>query len=168
MTVRFLQLLSLLPMALAGTVQYPEVIPGPGLPSLESLGLTSEELWTKPFPEIEEGKLVARFEPFCSFPDRAYTSVNDLRACYNYLNALGSTACEIDPDHIVGMCSSGGATVYGASLVGHRTSSKCEDVAKGLLWVVQGCTRSDQSCAGSAPAYGNGDLEVFGAASGYY
>jgi hypothetical protein len=29
-------------------IVYPEVIPGPGLPSLESLGLTSKELYEMP------------------------------------------------------------------------------------------------------------------------
>jgi hypothetical protein len=31
-------------------VQYPEVIPGPGLPSLASLNLTSAQLYEMPFP----------------------------------------------------------------------------------------------------------------------
>lgn len=48
MLSRFVQLLAAVPVVLAGAVEYPEVIPGPGLPSLESLGLTSEQLWTMP------------------------------------------------------------------------------------------------------------------------
>jgi hypothetical protein len=32
-------------------VEYPEVIPGPGLPSLESLNLTSTLLYEMPFPD---------------------------------------------------------------------------------------------------------------------
>jgi hypothetical protein len=34
------------------TVQYPEVIPGPGLPSLASLNLTSAQLYEMPFPTV--------------------------------------------------------------------------------------------------------------------
>lgn len=35
----------------AGQAQYPEVIPGPGLPSLASLGLTSKDLYEMPLPK---------------------------------------------------------------------------------------------------------------------
>ena len=31
-------------------IKYPEIIPGPGLPSLSSLNVTSEELWTRALP----------------------------------------------------------------------------------------------------------------------
>lgn len=33
---------------------YPEVIPGPGLPSLESLGITSAELYQLPHPSCKK------------------------------------------------------------------------------------------------------------------
>lgn len=44
-------LFSLAAAAPAAESKYPEVIPGPGLPSLESLGLTSEQLYTMPIPK---------------------------------------------------------------------------------------------------------------------
>lgn len=46
-----LALFSLAAAAPAAESKYPEVIPGPGLPSLESLGLTSEQLYTMPVPK---------------------------------------------------------------------------------------------------------------------
>jgi len=49
-----LSILAALPLSAA----YSEVIPGPGLPSLASLGLTSEELYTRPFEPISESPLV--------------------------------------------------------------------------------------------------------------
>lgn len=51
--------LPLIPAALAGTMQYPTVIPGPGLPSLESLGLTSELLY-KMEPTTPSTSVLAR------------------------------------------------------------------------------------------------------------
>lgn len=41
-------------------------------------------------------------------------------------------------------------------------SSDCSDVAKGLLWVIENCARSDGKVAGFNAAYGNGDLIIGG------
>ncbi|KAJ3494985.1 hypothetical protein NLG97_g3715 [Lecanicillium saksenae] len=51
-SVPVLSLLSIASGALAGTIKYPEVIPGPGMPSLASLNLTSEQLYTMPMPDL--------------------------------------------------------------------------------------------------------------------
>jgi len=60
---RFVLLLTLYQAATANpgigkrpTVDYPEVIPGPGLPSLASLNLTSTELYDMPLPDPDDSK----------------------------------------------------------------------------------------------------------------
>lgn len=45
-------LLSLFLGVLSLVAAYPEVIPGPGLPSLQSLNITSEQLYKIPFKPI--------------------------------------------------------------------------------------------------------------------
>jgi hypothetical protein len=45
-----LQVTSASPLQARDTTQYPEVIPGPGLPSLEALGLTTAQLYETPLP----------------------------------------------------------------------------------------------------------------------
>ena len=46
-----LQTISALPTTQNAVQSYPEVIPGPGLPSLESLNLTSAQLYEMPLPK---------------------------------------------------------------------------------------------------------------------
>ncbi|AEO64481.1 uncharacterized protein THITE_2110654 [Thermothielavioides terrestris NRRL 8126] len=55
--------LGLFHAALAAPEQYPEVIPGPGLPSLAELNLTSADLYTRPMPDVK-GEVVNLAEPF--------------------------------------------------------------------------------------------------------
>lgn len=59
---------------------YPEVIPGPGMPSLASLNLTSEQLYNMPLTQ-EATDFVERstlFTPGCGPADEAYTDVADI------------------------------------------------------------------------------------------
>jgi len=76
------------------------------------------------------------------------------------------------------MCRSGRAQVVAYSETTRSESSYCRDVASGVLWVVNHCTRPDQSVAGKsisfvfeqiiahrtnlgfAPPYGNGNMVV--------
>lgn len=169
---------------------YPEVVPGPGLPSLASLNLTSAELYemvpvgkhptlpySSPFPTVQDHPLTsppptaagvkteaALFTLECGPEDAAYTNVNGLIACFNYLNALGTTSCGVPGygNPVIQMCYSGDAQVIGQSITGDDESSYCRDVATAVLDVINGCTRPDQSCAGFDAAYGNGDLIIGG------
>ncbi|KAL2193686.1 hypothetical protein P885DRAFT_63679 [Corynascus similis CBS 632.67] len=141
---------------------YPEVIPGPGLPSLAQLNLTSSQLYEMDLPKELSARgefLDKRFEGICGPDEPAYTNVNDIIACYHYLRNLGTQSCVARENTL--MCTAGQAKVYGYALTG-TAASYCSDVAIGLLWVIDHCTRPDQSCAGAQAANGNGDLIVGG------
>ena len=149
---------------------YPEVVPGPGLPSLAELGLTSAQLYEMPvdhsildgYPAVRVRNIMEkRYEPRCGPSDAAYANVNDLIACFNYLRNLGGTRCEAPANYgVVEMCYSGSGHVIGQSITGRSSSSSCADVASAVLWSIDHCTRPDQSCAGFNAAYGNGDLII--------
>lgn len=156
-----LKALAMLPVVLAGVIEYPEVRPGPGLPSLESLGLTSEQLYNMPPPLTLDTKFSPFFNPVCGPDDKAYTSVKSLIACMNYLQNLRTQDCVVPSGRVsVRFCSSGDAHINGVSITGRSESSHCQDVAKGALYVIDHCTRPDESCAGAAAAFGNGNLIV--------
>ncbi|KAL2136126.1 hypothetical protein VTI74DRAFT_5349 [Chaetomium olivicolor] len=139
---------------------YPEVIPGPGLPSLAELNVTSAQLYEMGMPEELQARaqeLDKRFTGRCGPAEAAYTNVNDIIACFHYLQNLGTQACVAGENTV--MCTAGQAHIYGSALNG-GTSSYCRDVASGVLWVINSCTRPDQSCAGAQAAAGNGNLIV--------
>ncbi|KAL2168769.1 hypothetical protein VTG60DRAFT_6878 [Thermothelomyces hinnuleus] len=118
--------------AMAAPKVYPEVIPGPGLPSLAQLNVTSAQLYEMGLPEELQARaqdLERRFVGKCGPAEAAYTS-----------NTV--------------MCKAGKAHVHGSAMTG-RASSYCRDVASGVLWVVDSCTRPDQTCAGAQAAAGN-------------
>jgi hypothetical protein len=54
LTIASLQAATASPLAARDEVEVFEVVPGEGLPSLESLNLTSAELYAEPLPEIRE------------------------------------------------------------------------------------------------------------------
>lgn len=114
--------------------------------------------------------LAANFDGKCGPANEAYTNVNGLVACYHYLQNLGTRQCTTPGSNNPGeFCHSGDASVTGQSLVSGTASSywyisippssvvkkdsptyssDSRDVATGLLWVIDHCTRPDQSCAG--------------------
>ncbi|KAJ2980575.1 hypothetical protein NQ176_g2556 [Zarea fungicola] len=159
-------LFSLAAAAPAAESKYPEVIPGPGLPSLESLGLTSEQLYTMPIPkEFAAFKTSLNIDGTCGPEDSRYTDVNGIIACFHYLQNLGTTPCVAGEN--TRMCEAGDAVVIGSS-IGGGSSSYCSDVALGALWVIDHCTRPDQSCAGYQAANGNGNLIVVTGSKHYF
>jgi hypothetical protein len=102
---------------------YPEVVPGPGLPSLASLGLTTADLYNMPLPSASLPSIVTAnarrpFSNTCGPADNAYTNVNNLIACYYYLSALTGWRCNIKggsgylPNN---WCQTGEAWVFGQS-----------------------------------------------------
>lgn len=122
---------------------YPEVIPGPGLPSLAELNVTSAQLYEMGMPEgkhtihslivtaplltvvlaelhTRAQELDKRFTGRCGPAEAAYTNVNDIIACFNYLKNLGTQSCVANENTV--MCTAGQAHVYGSALNG-RTSS---------------------------------------------
>ncbi|KAF3040206.1 hypothetical protein E8E11_003157 [Didymella keratinophila] len=134
----------------------PEVIPGPGLPSLESLGLNSTYLYSLGKPEnLNDGEMTIMADATCG---SNYGSVGNAIACYNYLNSLGERQCAVpDSQRSIIMCTAGDIHVEG---YGIGRSSWCKHVAQAVLWVIDHCTRPAQDTAGYAPAYGNGDLII--------
>ena len=116
-----------------------DIIPGPGLPSLESLGLTSAQLykgisqllrfWMHQSKQALENpfsrhKLVKRFNNFCGGGRGATANVDDVIACFNYLQKLGHTACRVPAGHDqIEMCQAGTARVNGVSNDGRSQSS---------------------------------------------
>lgn len=125
-------------------ISYPEVIPGPGLPSLASLGLTSAELYNMKMPNIckdiqsakDSCKMLtsiaslplatraANFNPVCGPVDFAYVNVNGIIACYHYLDKLGHQNC-VTPEHmnIAHFCYAGDAEVSGQATSSRSASS---------------------------------------------
>ncbi|KAM3523501.1 hypothetical protein MY4038_008164 [Beauveria bassiana] len=179
-----LQTLPFVPAVLAGTVQYPEVVPGPGLPSLESLGLTSEQLYTMEpaspgislahlIPSIREiadkvadtevnarASLAPMFTPICATDSGAYTDVNNLMACERYLARIGSNDCTVPSGFkTVRYCFAGDADVNGLSTTGKSLTSTCASVAHAVRWIMHNCRRANKA-AGSEAAFGNGDIIV--------
>ena len=134
-------------------IKTPEVVPGPGLPSLKELGITSAELYKIGRPDscmrealnlskacqmlttiavkessgddsVKTSSIKARFEPRCGPTDYAYVNVNDVIACYNYLKKLGNQNC-VAPSGlgIAHFCYAGKAEVTGQSLEPRGSSS---------------------------------------------
>ncbi|KAJ6582591.1 hypothetical protein DFH09DRAFT_1145605 [Mycena vulgaris] len=142
----------------------PEVIPGPGLPSLASLGLTSADLY-KRVPTSEEMKrLEARFNIMCGEIPPA-CSVADAVGCFNFLNALGTQACTVNGENVIfctaGPCKWGGSNISG----GPSASSFCSDVAIGGNAVINTC-QGNGFVDGANAANGNGNLIVSISAQG--
>ncbi|KAJ4151516.1 hypothetical protein LMH87_012209 [Akanthomyces muscarius] len=162
--------LPLVPAALAGTMQYPTVIPGPGLPSLESLGLTSELLYkmepTTPKVDARDA-LAANYVAKCDSDPAAYVAKGDLQACLNYLNAIGSRDCTVPGDmRPIRYCVAGQADVNGLSITGVVQTTRCSAVAHAVNYVLQSCVR-DQKAAGSEAAFNNGDVIVSSLVTGF-
>ncbi|KAF2023234.1 hypothetical protein EK21DRAFT_95076 [Setomelanomma holmii] len=149
---------------LGARAEVAEVIPGDGLPSLESLGLTSADLYAMGLPATPGDEMSVMFDARCGPSDGAYTNVNGIIACYNYLRNLGTTNCGVKGPGapVTEFCRSGDAHATGQSITGNDESSYCRDVAAGLLWVINSCTRPQQDCAGFNAASGNGNLVVGG------
>ncbi|EAU81549.2 hypothetical protein CC1G_02565 [Coprinopsis cinerea okayama7 len=98
----------------------PEVVPGPGLPSLESLGLTSAGLWAKAREHAEKHERVSPVNSESSLENenlkKRYVGaclhdriINRAAAyaCYDSLNGLGTTSCYV-PSGGSTFCHSGG------------------------------------------------------------
>jgi len=136
----------------------PEVIPGPGLPSLASLGLTSAELYNRaPTPE-QLATLERRFPLMCAEVPPA-CSVADAVACLNFLSALGTTACTVNGDNVT-FCTAGSCNWFGSNISGGSSASSfCSDVATGGNVVINTC-QGNGFVDGANAANGNGNLIV--------
>ncbi|EMD95487.1 hypothetical protein COCC4DRAFT_123696 [Bipolaris maydis ATCC 48331] len=152
-------LLALTHHATAFPTETHELIPGSGLPSLASLNLTTSDIVNLPLPIIIPTG--PRKDPQCG-PEDAYTNVDSLITCYKYIHRLGTEFCEFRLHEVKTLCRIGGVGVVGIGIGKEVERSYCSDVALGLLTVIDGCTRPNQSAAGFAAANGNGNIIVGG------
>ncbi|KAL2193941.1 hypothetical protein P885DRAFT_80722 [Corynascus similis CBS 632.67] len=146
---------------LAAPEVYPEVTPGPGMPSLAELNVTSAQLYEMERPAELDARtldLEKRFDGKCGPGEAPYNNVDDIIACYHYLNKLDNKMCSASY-HTV-LCKAGKSQVFGTALHVRSTSSYCRHAANDVLWVVDHYTRPDKTCGGSAMATGNGDFLV--------
>lgn len=162
--------------------------PGPGLPTLEALGITPEQLYNMTLEHIAEiqqnnalspspsGRLDKRQRyPCYSEGGSLPAGIQNIVMCNLYLQNLGTTQCRVGP---VGtptlMCSSNmfagetGADVVGwaRGSEGGYASSYCRDVAAAVYEVGTTCPLfciiKPKRCGlgGIFSAHGNGDLVV--------
>jgi hypothetical protein len=66
------------------------------------------------------------FTPECGPAEEAYTDVNDLIACYNYLNSLGQTPCSIGNENSV--------TTFVSSGTGKATGQSINEDSQSSFW----------------------------------
>ncbi|KAJ3719155.1 hypothetical protein C8R42DRAFT_643442 [Lentinula raphanica] len=144
---------------------YPEVHPGPGLPTLAELNLTSEALYTisPKFDSRELGDQPALASRSSLYTDNCQTystaNVDDVIACFNYLENIGSNTCGFSGDNVQ-FCYAGTAQITGSNIFEDPVvASLCSDVALGVQWIFTYCNVGGQ-VGGLAAAYGNGDLIV--------
>lgn len=159
----------------AGLSVPPQVIPGPGLPSLASLGLTNELLFDPEFqarmrakfPDTQlaaRSKLSKRFDPKCMRYPAGNTRGAD--ACAAYLRSLDTTPCVATQDPVIMCAANVGGTVtnIGGFSIPGRAASYCRDAATGVQWSRDHCAYCPEGgdcwVAGWAAAGGNGDLII--------
>ncbi|TFK68300.1 hypothetical protein BDN72DRAFT_960370 [Pluteus cervinus] len=141
---------------------YPEVVPGPGLPSLKELGLTSEQLY-KMTPTLDDRGVSprsAQLDGSCSPWSTGY--IDYVVACYNYLQSVAGYLCVIPGGKFatITYCSAGDAKITLQNLADRTDNgSPCGNVAWGVQWSFTSCI-SNGRVGGFAPAYGNGDMAV--------
>jgi len=142
----------------AEVTHFPKVIAGPGLPTPESLGLTSEELYTRvPSPDVMS-QIAPLFNLECGEVPPA-CAVSDAVACANFLIALGQQACVVNGENVE-FCTAGSCHWFGSNISGGPSASSfCVDVATGGNVVIDVC-QGFGSVDGANAANGNGNLIV--------
>jgi len=158
------------------------IIPGDGLPSLESLGLTKEDLFdpdflvkrgivpVSPFNSTLQDRdgLGKRAVRYCTTGPPA--EVASVSACVNYLNSIGNNACTA-PRSRIRMCIAQApgniypAAIYGTAECNNQDSSACRDVASIGQQVIDQCNFFWMNtprwvAMGGDAARGNGCLQI--------
>ncbi|KAF9871383.1 hypothetical protein CkaCkLH20_11030 [Colletotrichum karsti] len=85
--------------------------------------------------------------------------IPDAVYCINYLAGKGSTRCEVRYD--VDFCTAARAKIFGRGPGTATVASSCNDVARGAGYIMDSCSRADNTVMGSEYAHGNGDLLVW-------
>ncbi|KAK3901784.1 hypothetical protein C8A05DRAFT_34516 [Staphylotrichum tortipilum] len=153
------------PMAEGGV---PEVIPGPGMPSLKDLNVTSAQLYAMGAPSAgvlprEDGpvgwasgsRLKRWASQKCGPIEPMYVNVEGAVACYHYVR-LASGTWTTPPGRRMGqICVSDGAVlIAGSTLRVLPETVEGSRIAEAVLWVLDNCTRPDKSIAGYHPVPG--------------
>ncbi|KAL6716107.1 hypothetical protein ACLMJK_005673 [Lecanora helva] len=104
---------------------YPEVKPGPGLPSLASLNVTSAQLYQAKPATLPTGRyaLATEVNGLCGGVRDDPAPVDDVIACFNYLTQLGHQACVVPPKTGVQFCEAGDASIEGEAYETDKTVS---------------------------------------------
>ena len=164
------------------------VVPGPGMPSLADLNLTTAELYDMPMlklgmcplcltlvsstadqfpPAIRDVDIknmkINSMKPRCFDGPGVATSTDELRACYNYLKALPPTQiCPLTAGENTEYVQNGNSHVIGLGNVFMKTtSSLCSDVAAAVLAVIEQCpSRFAGMAAGEREVTGNPEFLV--------
>ncbi|OBT39416.1 hypothetical protein VE00_10190 [Pseudogymnoascus sp. WSF 3629] len=138
----FVALASIIAVASA---YYPEFTPGKGLPSLEELGMTSEQLFTTPPPTLAPRDDEYTQHTRCRSPTEGSEYVADVDhviACYNYLVPLGDYTyrerelCRIGTAKVTGLSRNRHIWIWGVPFVFTTVNW---DAALGLQWIFTNC-----------------------------
>lgn len=152
-----------------------EIIPGPGMPSLASLGLTTAELLNS--TNTHASSLLARASLLSPRQTTCYTSgdmgvIRGIDGCAEYLARLGQQRCEAgsEPREYCRQREFGIDSIVTAhsshSSPGGFASVPCRDAASVVFGVAQnclsGCEAGNVVCygAGEGPARANRDVIV--------
>ncbi|KAH6917841.1 hypothetical protein BKA70DRAFT_1393703 [Coprinopsis sp. MPI-PUGE-AT-0042] len=156
----------------AEATEFPEVIPGPGLPSLASLNVTSAELYKAIDPNVLKGHYASLGLPSTisglqkrgeCFPISARGDINFAMACHNYLFLQQQTMITTETAYAPGtdLCSAANVRVSGWCRLGAPCprSSWAYHVAHAIWWSIEQCNYNG-NVGGVEYAYGNGDFHV--------
>ncbi|KAK0646974.1 hypothetical protein B0T16DRAFT_458845 [Cercophora newfieldiana] len=164
-----------------------QIHPGPGLPSLEDLGLTVAQLFNNSLSArrmLKRERLTATADasPFApahvdkrATVCREFSTAKKVRAwaalgCQLYLESLGNTACSATTG-CVQMCwaeyEGDSAIISGHSYTNGLSTSYCRHVARTVEQIIRDCTtqhgpgeRNFLNDGGSERAWGNGNLGI--------
>ncbi|KAF2401665.1 hypothetical protein EJ06DRAFT_555331 [Trichodelitschia bisporula] len=142
------------------------VIPGPGMPSLASLGVTSEQLFSADFTDphaTSPSSVLHKRQSYCSLTYPA--SRANAIACRNYLIQTGTFTCSSGPDFSV-LCTAGDSEILGWNYynLNGGVNTQCSDAAVAASWVIDNCSSCPgDSCdvEGSHPATYNSNFVVY-------
>ncbi|KAG2007996.1 hypothetical protein CC2G_013476 [Coprinopsis cinerea AmutBmut pab1-1] len=127
-----------------------EIVPGPGLPSLESLNLTSRDLVVRAFDRMEQMResnndsLEKRYTATC---DNVLMHGEGGWFCFEYLLSLGQANCIVPPWGARFCHTNYNVYVYEVAWYGATnglgpndwTQSKCHEVANAGIWILHNC-----------------------------
>ncbi|KAG4433026.1 hypothetical protein IFR05_011487 [Cadophora sp. M221] len=139
-------LLPLMQVAAVPTVAIPvpEVVPGPGLLSLASLNLTSEQLYSIPAPDFGKSELKLAKRAAGCFDANRQCTLDDAVTCYSYLGTPGTQSCQVDISGGAGswkeLCRAGNCVVEGRltnNLIVDSTA--CSNVAYAVSVIAYTC-----------------------------